>query len=482
MYLRNIAGVRYNKLLPHGFPKQHVAAVFFIGSIIAAFSVSSPANIAQEQRRAIPIELDLPAESPPMPAETVPADKEPARGIAISSSQADAPPPPTADAAVRSEPEPLPSATWMTLPVRPGDSLSRLFQRVGLNDSVVHQLIKSSPQAKDLRSLHPGEELGVQILDGQLQAVRYTKSPLETLIIERDGTGFAASRSLRETEIKLQYSTAVITDNLFNAGDKASLPHSVIMGLANIFGGVIDFVYDIRSGDSFSVLYEEHYLDGSKYDAGQIVAATFTNRGTQYKAYQYTDRNGETGYFNESGVSMQKAFLRAPVAFNRISSSFNLARLHPIFKTKRPHRGIDYAAARGTPVYATGAGRVTQAGYSRANGNFLFIDHGDGFVTKYLHLHKKAVRTGQRVKQGQAIGQVGSTGYATGPHLHYEFLLNGTHYNPSQVHQRFPKAKAISKAEMPRFLAEIQPQELNLAAHQRSYAAAATAPAGPAVN
>lgn len=493
MYLRNIAGVLNNKLLPHGFPKRHVAAVCAISAVMTAFSMSTPANHAVAPRQAIPLQLQLPPESKPPAPIDVPATETAAAPLRQAS-----PPVPAerhstdqwASAAQAApaeggtpEGEPAQARTWTTLQVRPGDSLSLLFQRVGLNDNVVHQLLKSSPQARDLRSLHPGEELELQVLQGQLQAVRYVKSPLETLIIERDGSGFAASKALREPDIQLQYSTARISDNLFNAGAKADLPHSVIMGLANIFGGVIDFVYDIREGDSFSVLFEEQYLDGRRYGAGQITAATFTNRGTEYKAYRYTDSNGETGYFNEAGVSMQKAFLRAPVDFTRISSNYNPARLHPIFKTKRPHRGIDYAAARGTPVYATGAGRVTQASYSRANGNYIVIDHGSGFVTKYLHLNKKNVKVGQRVRQSQIVGQVGSTGYATGPHLHYEFLLNGTHHNPRTVHQKFPKARVITKSEMTRFLAEIQPLELNLAAHQRSYASAQR-PDGfsPAVN
>jgi murein DD-endopeptidase MepM/ murein hydrolase activator NlpD len=238
------------------------------------------------------------------------------------------------------------------------------------------------------------------------------------------------------------------------------------MELANIFGGVIDFVYDPRSGDSFNVLYEELYLDGDKIKDGRILAASFNNRDTEYPAFYYVDNSGKGGYYNEAGVSMRKAFLRAPVDFTRISSNFNPRRLHPIFKTKRPHKGIDYAAARGTPVFATGDGRVVQAGYSRANGNFLVIQHGAAFVTKYLHLHKKQVKKGRRVRQGQIIGQVGSTGYATGPHLHYEFLLNGVHRNPRTIHKKLPKASSIAKAELPGFKAALQPLQAQLAVHR----------------
>ena len=161
---------------------------------------------------------------------------------------------------------------------------------------------------------------------------------------------------------------------------------------------------------------------------------------------------------------MRKAFLLAPVDFTRISSNFNPRRLHPIYKTSRPHRGTDYAASRGTPVYAAGDGRVSKAGYSKANGNYVFIQHGEQYVTKYLHLHKRKVKKGQRVSQSQVIGTVGSTGAATGHHLHYEFLMNGVHRNPRTIHKKLPKAKSLSAAEMPRFQQAINEASTQLAA------------------
>ena len=162
---------------------------------------------------------------------------------------------------------------------------------------------------------------------------------------------------------------------------------------------------------------------------------------------------------------MRKAFLRAPLDFTRISSGFNLKRLHPVFKTTKPHRGIDYAASRGTPVYAAGDGRVSQAGYSKANGNYIFIKHGSKYTTKYLHLHKRGVRKGQQVKQQQIIGWVGSTGYATGPHLHYEFLVNGVHRNPRTILKKLPKAKSITSNDKEAFLAQIDSLQMQLAAY-----------------
>ena len=238
---------------------------------------------------------------------------------------------------------------------------------------------------------------------------------------------------------------------------------AMIMALAGIFGGVIDFVLDPRQGDTIHVLYEELMLDGQRFDDGPILAASFTNRGNTFEAYRYTDTEGDTSYYNELGVSMRKAFLRAPLDFTRVSSNFNPNRLHPIYKTQRPHRGTDYAASRGTPVYAAGDGRVIEAGYTRPNGNYVFVQHGEQFETHYLHLHRLRVKKGARVKQGEVIGTVGSTGAATGPHLHYEFLVNGVHRNPRTVHKILPKARSLSDAALPRYLASIRKPTQQLA-------------------
>ena len=213
-------------------------------------------------------------------------------------------------------------------------------------------------------------------------------------------------------------------------------------------------------------MYEELYLDGEKYKDSHIIAASFTNQGKTYNAYRYTDSSGQSAYYNEDGVSMRKAFLLAPVDFSRISSNFNLRRLHPIYKTTRPHRGTDYAAPTGTPVYAAGDGRVIKAGYSRANGNYVFIKHGERYVTHYLHLNKRRVKQGQRVSQSQVIGTVGSTGAATGPHLHYEFLVNGVHRNPRTIHKQFPKAKSLPASELALFRQNINEASLQLASLQ----------------
>ena len=370
---------------------------------------------------------------------------------------ADAPGPVQAEAALSPAPEPMivaaPTSTpWRDYTVKKGDNLSLIFKRAGYFDRDVYAITNHAPDGKSLTRIFPGQTISFLADEqGQLTSLRHEISQLETVNYTLTDEGFDSLKKLRVPEPRQARTTATITSSLFLAGQQAGLSHNMIMEMANIFGGVIDFVLDPRQGDTIHLLYEELYLDGEKYGDGKILAASFTNQGKTFNAYRYEDTEGDASFYNEDGVSMRKAFLLAPVDFSRISSNFNLRRLHPIYKTTRPHRGTDYAASTGTPVFAAGDGRVQKAGYSRANGNYVFIQHGEAYVTKYLHLHKRKVKQGQRVSQSQVIGTVGSTGAATGPHLHYEFLVNGVHRNPRTIHKKLPKAKALASAEMPRF-------------------------------
>ncbi len=349
-----------------------------------------------------------------------------------------------------------PPPRWDRHTVRSGDSLAAIFRRAGFGERDLFEVVNQAPGGKDLGRIHPGETIAFTAgPDGRLLAVRHIKSPLETVEYRRFGSGFSSEKLHREPDVRQNWATGEITSSLFLAGQRAGMSQNLIMEMANIFGGVIDFVLDPRKGDTIRVVYSELYLDGEKYRDGDILAASFTNQGRTFNAYRYRDSNGDVGYYSEDGTSMRRPFLLAPLDFTRISSNFNLRRLHPIYKTTRPHRGTDYAAPRGTPVYAAGDGKVIQAGYTRANGNYVFIQHGQAYVTRYLHLHKRKVRTGQKVTQNQVIGTVGSTGAATGPHLHYEFLVNGVHRNPRTVHQLLPKARSLPPEELPRFRAAI---------------------------
>lgn len=392
---------------------------------------------------------------------------------------------------VKDEPLPaLPSAPpaatvpmWQEERVRSGDSLARIFQRQKLRAAELHAILESGSEAKRLTRIHPGDTLQYRTDDnGRLLAVRYEFSPLEAMEATRaDANSPFSSRLVqRAPETRIAFSEGRIDSSLFVAAARSGLPDATIMNLANIFQWDIDFVHDIRPGDSFHVLYEEQWLDGEKIGNGAIVAAEFSNRGRVHRAVRYTASDGHTNYFTPDGHSMRRAFLRAPVEFSRISSNFNLRRLHPIHKTVRPHRGIDYAAPTGTPIMAAGDGVVVTASRHQANGNYVIIRHGQQYQTKYLHLHRfgRGIRSGARVSQGQIIGYVGMTGWATGPHLHYEFLVNGVHKNPRTVD--LPQAEPIAESERERFMATTREMIATLHAKRSDEQLALATPASAA--
>lgn len=342
--------------------------------------------------------------------------------------------------------------------VRSGDNLFNIFKRQALSPTVLHRVMQSGPLADRLKQIFPGHRLAFTTTEtNELVRLEYSPGPLETLQFDRDGKNYVAKVVSREPQRLTTYKHGVIDHSLFVASQRAGLDDDVTMRLAQIFQWDIDFVLDIRKGDAFHVLFEELYLGDKFIGYGDILAAEFINQKTTYQAIQYRNEQGEAHYFNPEGESMRKAFLRAPVSFSRISSNFNLRRKHPLFKTTRPHRGIDYAAPQGTPIMAAGDGRITHVGRSKGNGNYIVLQHGEQFVTKYLHMSKFArnMTKGKRVKQGQVIGYVGRTGYATGPHLHYEFLVNGSHRNPRTV--KLPNAQPVPAGEQERFSTQTGP-------------------------
>jgi murein DD-endopeptidase MepM/ murein hydrolase activator NlpD len=335
--------------------------------------------------------------------------------------------------------------------VRTGDSMALIFARNDFSARSLYTLTQTK-HGDTLNGIFPGAELTFESAQGQLTTLTYQPSPLERVVFSRDKDGgFTSEEIIERPEKVLTYKHGVIDSSLFLTSQAIGLPDNVTMRLAQIFQWDVDFVLDIRPGDEFFALVEEQYLDGEFIGFGNIVSARFINQGRPYTAVRYTTQDGVSDYFDAQGLSMRKAFLRAPVEFSRISSSFNLRRKHPLYKTVRPHRGIDYAAPPGTPILAAGDGRVEIASRTKPNGRYVVLKHGEQFVTKYLHLSKfaRGIKAGRRVKQGQVIGYVGSTGYATGPHLHYEFLVNGVHQNPRTV--SLPQAKPVSKQEVARF-------------------------------
>lgn len=361
---------------------------------------------------------------------------------------------PTIDAPV---PPPV-NHTTTQVQVKPGDNLALIFKRQGISAADLQRVLASNPLGPRLRRIYPGHDFTFTLAENNsLIKLQYSPGPLETLEFERMGDGFNGREVTQEPERAVAYKHATIDHSLFVSSQRAGFDDSLTMRLAQIFQWDIDFVLDIRSGDEFYVLYEELYLNDKFIGYGNILAAEFINQGDSYQAINYTDEDGSSGYYAPNGANMRKAFLRAPVEFSRISSNFNLRRVHPLFKRTMPHRGIDYAAPRGTPILASGEGTVNIAGRSNANGNYVVIRHGEQFVTKYLHLSKfaRGVRKGARVKQGQTIGYVGATGWATAPHLHYEFLVNGVHKNPRTV--KLPDAAPILATEREAFEFQAQP-------------------------
>ncbi|MDT8311621.1 MAG: peptidoglycan DD-metalloendopeptidase family protein [Methylophaga sp.] len=337
---------------------------------------------------------------------------------------------------------------WREVEIIPGDNLSLIFPRLGLTASDVFNVAQTE-DAKPLLNLKPGQLLrvGVEPADGDdsanLIALELQLDPIKTLVLNAVDQGFVAETHEREIDKRQQILAGEIQSSLFVDGQKAGMSDKLIMEMAHIFGWDIDFALDLRQGDSFKVIYNENYLDGDKIDDGEILAAEFTNRGKSFRAMRFTDSEGRSQYFTPDGASMRKAFTRTPVPISRISSGFNPNRKHPVLKTNRPHRGVDYAASTGTPILATGDGKVSFVGNKSGYGRTVILSHGGRYTTLFAHMsrYKSGIKPGQRVSQGDVIGYIGSSGLATGPHLHYEFRVNGVHKNPLTV--ELPKAEAL---------------------------------------
>ena len=341
--------------------------------------------------------------------------------------------------------------------VKTGDSLSELFERNGVGASTLLRVMDVGPVARHLKRLYPGDKFEFSF-DGsnQLDSLTYLIDDENTLLIERDGKTFTAQTVTRLLDKQINTVKGTINSSLFLTAQKAGLSNAMTMEFAGIFGWDVDFALDVREGDSFAVIYETLHRDGKKVRDGKILAAEFTNRGRTFRTAYYK-LNGRGQYFSAKGRPLRKTFIRTPVDFARISSRFSLSRKHPILHKIRAHKGVDYAAQKGTPIKSTGDGKVIFAGRKGGYGNTIVIKHGVKYTTLYAHLSRygKNIRSGKRVRQGQVIGYVGSSGLATGPHLHYEFRLNGVHRNPLTV--KFPSASRLPKKHMADFKQQTQP-------------------------
>jgi len=354
---------------------------------------------------------------------------------------------------------------WTEHEIARGESLARIFNNQGLDASLLHRIVNSGKRAKSLAKIRPGQKLRFRFDENrELTGLELQRNRIECLRISIADDEIKTETISKEVDTQVASAAGVIESSLFMDGQKAGLSDGLIMELATIFGWDIDFALEIRAGDQFRVLYEEKYLDGEKLDDGPILAAEFTNRGTAYTAVRYEDRNGEVGYFDADGHSKRRAFIRSPIKFARVSSRYNPKRWHPVLKKWRSHKGVDYAAPRGTAVRATGDGRVIHRGTKGGYGRTVIVEHASKYTTLYAHLSKysKRAKSGSRVKQGQVIGYVGKSGLATGPHLHYEFRVHGRHRDPLRV--KLPKSLSLPKSEIANFRKTTTPLLTQLAA------------------
>ena len=332
------------------------------------------------------------------------------------------------------------------------DTLDGIFRRMALDKADLAAIRNLPGIRQSLDFLKPGEAIQLtHSHDGAIKELSRKVSETQTLEVVRQDAGFAAKIVSNPVERRLRTATATIDSSLFQAAEAADISDVVALKLANVFAWDIDFVLDIRDGDRFTVSYEQIYRDGKYLHDGEVVAAEFVNDGKVYRAVRFTADDGAVGYYTPDGKPMRKAFLRAPVDFTRVSSVFNPARMHPILNYIRGHMGTDYAAPIGTPVHAAGDGKVSFEGTRGGYGNAIVLLHSNSVSTLYGHMSRFAasIHVGSHVNQGEIIGYVGMTGLATGPHLHYEYLMNGVHMDPQTV--KLPGAEPLRAETLDKF-------------------------------
>jgi murein DD-endopeptidase MepM/ murein hydrolase activator NlpD len=355
-------------------------------------------------------------------------------------------------------PSPFGDPDWISLTVTRGDSLSQIFERFELPRQDLQAITEIASYKRYLRNLQPGDEFRIKVGDGgRIAELVHDVDPLSTLHLVREGERFQSELITHPVERRQVTTQGVIRSSLFQAGKDAGLSQQAILQLADIFAYEIDFALDLREGDELKVVYEASYRDGEEVLAGPILAAEFSNQGKTYQAVRYAGKEGKARYYSPAGKSLRKAFLRTPVDFSRISSGFSLGRRHPILNTIRAHKGVDYAAPRGTAIKAAGDGKIVFKGTKSGYGNVIEIAHNQHHTTLYAHMNgfAKGLATGARVAAGQVIGYVGSTGLATGPHLHYELRVDGVHRDPLKVNT--PLADNLDGRELQAFKAQAAP-------------------------
>ena len=458
---------------PPLYPKSHLLAASGIAALLSLALLVFPSSEVEAKKTHLSLDMEAPTPSEQLTQsqdaqESIEAtpDSTPSPFAQIDNSADE--PEETATGTPESK-ETKPATTQASAPaakdsthrevvVAKGDTLSTLFDKVGLPATAVHEVLASDKQAKQFTQLKNGQILQFELSqDGQLKQLHSKLSDLESISLSKTAKGFAFSQEISKPNVRSAYVHGVINNSLSVSAQKAGLSHNMTMDMAKIFGYDIDFAQDIHKGDEFDVIYEQKVVSGKTVGTGNILSARFVNRGKVYTAIRYTNKQGGSNYYTADGNSMRKAFIRTPVDYARISSLFSMSRKHPILNKIRAHKGVDYAAPRGTPIKATGDGKVLLAGRRGGYGNTVIIQHGETYRTLYGHMQgfAKGIQNGSNVRQGQVIGYIGTTGLSTGPHLHYEFQVNGVHVDP--LGQKLPMADPIAKSEKQRFMQQSQP-------------------------
>jgi murein DD-endopeptidase MepM/ murein hydrolase activator NlpD len=356
---------------------------------------------------------------------------------------------------------------WREERIRRGDTVGSVLARMGVDDADALAFLRVDRAARAVYQLRPGRPLRVATdEEGRLLELRMVAPGGDMLTVARAGDRFDATMAAAPVETRWKIATGEIRSSLYAAGDVAGLPDAITTQLADVFAADIDFHHDLQAGDRFAVVYEMRYVDGELLGPGRIVAADFAHEGKMLRAFLFHDDSGRDSYYGEDGRALRKSFLRSPVEFSRITSGFSEARFHPILQYSRAHRGVDYAAPLGTPVRATSAGRVLFVGAQNGYGNVVQLEHQGTFSTLYAHLSRfgQGLRAGAKVAQGEVIGYVGQTGWATGPHLHYEFRVGDDQLDPLTL--ALPDGEPLAESQKPLFLSTIAPAQAQLAIAQ----------------
>jgi murein DD-endopeptidase MepM/ murein hydrolase activator NlpD len=368
-------------------------------------------------------------------------------------------------------------ADWQSVKIKPGQTISGIFKGAGLTAAQVNAVL-ANPKAKDiLQNLTPESVLSLQITtEGKLVKLKYPLDKEKILIVEQHQDGYKTKTERVPLQKHIVQVSGKVESSMQQAIEDSGIPPKVMFQLAKVLSAKVDFSRDLRKGDTFRVIYPVYYRGEEKVETGSIIAAEFTNKNDTYQLIRYTDADNNVAYYDANGNSLERSFLRYPTNHKRISSHFSPNRKHPVLGYRRPHYGVDLAAKAGTPIVAAADGKITHRGRKGGYGNTVMLDHGNGYTTLYAHMSRFAdgQRSGQRVSKGQIIGYVGSTGVATGPHLHYEFKINGKYQDPMKV--ALPGKASLAANEKIAFLVEA-----NRWVHMLAQNASNTTPGEPTV-